>query len=154
MQLWSRTFIPTLKESPADAEIDSHRLLVRAGLVRKLGAGLYSYLPLGWRTVQKLSRICAEEMERGGAIELHLPLLHPAEFWREGPRWSAAREIMYRADHAGAGKKAAPDPEFVLGPTHEEVITPLVRGEISSYRDLPRTFFQIGTKFRNVSFVE
>jgi prolyl-tRNA synthetase len=149
MQTWSRTFIPTLKESPAEAEIDSHRLLIRAGLVRKLGAGLYTYLPLGWRALQKVSRICREEMEKAGAIELQMPHLHPADTWREGPRWAAAREIMYRADHAGAGRRAPAEPEVVLGPTHEEVITSLVRQEISSYRELPKTFFQIGTKFRN-----
>jgi prolyl-tRNA synthetase len=149
MQFWSKYFIPTLKESPADAEIASHRLLVRAGLVRKLGGGLYTFLPLGLRAMRKLSQACREEMERAGAIELQMPHLHPAEFWQQGPRWAAAREIMYRADHAGDGKRAPREPEFVLGPTHEEIITPLVKNEISSYRDLPKTFFQIGTKFRN-----
>ncbi|HVW22344.1 MAG TPA: proline--tRNA ligase [Opitutaceae bacterium] len=149
MKFWSQYFIPTLKESPADAEIASHRLLIRAGLVRRLGGGLYTYLPLGWRVMQKITRICAEEMERAGAIELQMPHLHPAEFWEQGPRWATAREIMYRSDSAGAGKRPAKEPEFVLGPTHEEVVTPLVKNEISSYRDLPKTFFQIGTKFRN-----
>ena len=149
MKLWSQFFIPTLKESPADAEIASHKLLIRAGLVRKLGGGLYTYLPLGLRVIRRLSEICREEMERGGAIELQMPHLHPAEFWQQGPRWAAARQIMYRADHAGAGRTAAAEPEFVLGPTHEEIITPLVRSEITSYRDLPKIFYQIGTKFRN-----
>jgi prolyl-tRNA synthetase len=149
MKFWSRYFIPTLKESPADAEIASHRLLIRAGLVRKLGGGLYTYLPLGLRVMQKLSRICREEMERSGAIELSMPHIHPAEFWAEGPRWGPVREIMYRADSAGADRRGSKEPEFVLGPTHEEVITPLVKAEISSYRDLPKSFFQIGTKFRN-----
>ncbi len=149
MKLWSQYFIPTLKESPADAEIASHRLLIRAGLVRKLGGGLYTYLPLGLRVVRRLSEICREEMERGGAIELQMPHLHPAEFWQQGPRWAAARQIMYRADHAGIGRTGAAEPEFVLGPTHEEIITPLVHSEISSYRDLPKIFYQIGTKFRN-----
>jgi prolyl-tRNA synthetase len=88
-------------------------------------------------------------MERGGAIELQMPHLHPAEFWQQRPRWAAARQIMYRADHAGSGRTGAGEPEFVLGPTHEEIITPLVHSEISSYRDLPKIFFQIGTKFRN-----
>jgi len=146
---WSKYFIPTLKESPADAEIASHRLLLRAGLVRKLGGGIYTYLPLGLRVMQKLSQVCREEMERAGAIELAMPHLHPAEFWRESPRWGAAREIMYRADHAGAGKRPPAEPEFLLGPTHEEIITPLMKAEISSYRDLPKNFFQIATKFRN-----
>jgi prolyl-tRNA synthetase len=146
---WSRYFIPTLKESPSDAEIASHRLVIRAGLVRKLGGGLYTFLPLGVRVMQKISRICREEMERSGAIELSMPQIHPAEFWSDGPRWGPVREIMFRADSAGEGKRAPREPEFVLGPTHEEVITPLMKGEISSYRDLPRTFYQIGTKFRN-----
>jgi len=149
MTLWSKYFIPTLKESPADAEIASHRLLVRAGLVRKVGGGLYAYFPLGLRVMRKLSQICREEMERAGAIELAMPHLHPVEFWREGPRWAAAREIMYRADHAGSGRRAPGEPEFVLGPTHEEIITPLVKAEVASYRDLPKNFFQIATKFRN-----
>ncbi len=149
MKLWSQFFIPTLKESPADAEIASHKLLVRAGLVRKLGGGLYTYLPFGLRAMQKLTQICREEIERGGGIELWMPHVHPAELWEQGPRWAAAREIMFRADSAGNGKRAGRDPEFVLGPTHEEVITPLVKAEITSYRDLPKNFFQIATKFRN-----
>jgi len=149
MTFWSRYFIPTLKESPADAEIASHRLLIRAGLVRKLGGGLYTYMPLGLRVMQKISRLCREEMERAGAIELSMPHIHPAEFWVDGPRWGPVREIMFRADSAGDGKRGPREPEFVLGPTHEEVITPLVKAEITSYRDLPKNFFQIGTKFRN-----
>ncbi|MGA2017450.1 MAG: proline--tRNA ligase [Opitutaceae bacterium] len=149
MRFWSRYFIPTLKESPADAEIASHRLLVRAGLVRRLGGGLYTYLPLGLRAMQKITRICREEMERAGAIELLMPHIHPAEFWAAGPRWGPVREIMFRADSAGMGKREPREPELVLGPTHEEVITPLIKAEISSYRDLPKIFFQIGTKFRN-----
>jgi prolyl-tRNA synthetase len=149
IKLWSQFFIPTLKESPADAEITSHKLLLRAGLVRKLGAGLYTYLPLGLRSLQKITQLCREEMDAAGALELWMPHLHPAEFWQEGPRWTAAREIMYRADHAGSGRRPAPEPEFVLGPTHEEIITPLVKSEITSYRDLPKNFYQIATKFRN-----
>src|SRR3954468_7913247 len=149
MKLWSQFFIPTLKESPSDAEIASHKLLVRAGLVRKLGGGLYTYMPFGLRVIQKISQICREEMERAGAIELAMPHLHPVEFWQQGPRWAAAREIMFRADHAGDGKRAPREPEFVLGPTHEEIITPLVKAEITSYRDLPKNFYQIATKFRN-----
>ncbi len=149
MKLWSQFFVPTLKESPADAEIASHKLLVRAGLVRKLGGGLYTYLPLGLRTVQKITQICREELDAAGAIELWMPHVHPVELWQQGPRWAAAREIMFRADSAGDGKRAPRDPEFVLGPTHEEVITPLVKTEITSYRDLPKNFYQIATKFRN-----
>jgi prolyl-tRNA synthetase len=149
IKLWSQFFIPTLKESPADAEITSHKLLLRAGLVRKLGGGLYTYLPLGLRSLQKITQLCREEMDAAGALELWMPHLHPVEFWQEGPRWTAAREIMYRADHAGAGRRPEPEPEFVLGPTHEEIITPLVKSEITSYRDLPKNFYQIATKFRN-----
>ncbi len=149
MKLWSQYFVPTLKESPADAEIASHKLLVRAGLVRKLGGGLYTYMPLGLRVMQKITQICREEIEGGGGIELWMPHVHPVETWEQGPRWAAAREIMFRVDHAGSGKGRGKEPEFVLGPTHEEVITPLVKAEITSYRDLPKNFFQIATKFRN-----
>jgi prolyl-tRNA synthetase len=149
MKFWSQFFIPTLKESPADAEIASHKLLVRAGLVRKLTGGLYTYLPLGQRVMQKITQICREEMDAAGAIELWMPHVHPVELWQQGPRWAAAREIMFRADSAGDGKRAPRDPEFVLGPTHEEIITPLVKTEITSYRDLPKNFYQIATKFRN-----
>jgi prolyl-tRNA synthetase len=149
MKLWSQFFVPTLKESPADAEIASHKLLVRAGLVRKLGGGLYTYMPLGLRALQKITQICREEMDSAGAIELWMPHVHPVELWEQGPRWAAAREIMFRADSAGDGKRTSKDPEFVLGPTHEEIITPLVKTEITSYRDLPKNFYQIATKFRN-----
>jgi prolyl-tRNA synthetase len=149
MKRWSQFFIPTLKESPADAEIASHKLLVRAGLVRKLGGGLYTFMPLGLRALQKISQICREELDRANAIELWMPHLHPVELWAQGPRWAAAREIMFRADSAGAGKGRSKEPEFVLGPTHEEIITPLVQQEITSYRDLPKNFYQIATKFRN-----
>jgi len=149
MKYWSQFFIPTLKESPADAEIASHQLLLRAGLVRKLSGGLYTYLPAGLRVMQKISRICREEMDRANAIEIWMPHIHPAENWKKGPRWAAAREIMFRADHAGDQQKLAEEPEFVLGPTHEEVVTPLAGAEISSYRDLPKNFYQIATKFRN-----
>jgi prolyl-tRNA synthetase len=149
MKLWSQFFIPTLKESPADAEIASHKLLVRAGLVRKLAGGLYTYMPLGLRVIQKLTQMCREELDSAGAIELWMPHVHPAELWEQGPRWAAAREIMFRADSAGAGKRGGREPEWVLGPTHEEIITPLVKAEITSYRDLPKNFYQIATKFRN-----
>ncbi|MBI2515367.1 MAG: proline--tRNA ligase [Opitutae bacterium] len=104
MKYWSQTFIPTLKESPADAEIASHKLLLRAGLVRKLGAGFYTYMPAGLRALRKIMDICREEMDREGATELAMPHVHPVENWQDGPRWAAAREIMYRVDHAGAGK--------------------------------------------------
>jgi prolyl-tRNA synthetase len=99
--------------------------------------------------MQKLTQICREEMERAGGMEMWMPHVHPAELWEQGPRWAAAREIMFRVDSAGDGKRGGREPEFVLGPTHEEVITPLVKAEITSYRDLPKNFFQIATKFRN-----
>jgi len=149
MKFWSQYFIPTLKESPADAEIPSHKLLIRAGLVRKLGGGLYTFLPLGLRVMQKLTQICREEIERGGGIELLMPHMHPAETWVGGPRWPVIRDVMFRADGAGDAKRLPREPEYVLGPTHEEVVTQLVKAEITSYRDLPKNLFQIGTKFRN-----
>lgn len=149
MKTWSKFYISTLRDSPADAEIASHKLLMRAGLVRKLGGGLYTYMPLGLRVMQKISQICREELEVSDAIELWMPHLHPVDNWEQGPRWAAAREIMFRADNAGANKGRSREPEFVLGPTHEEIITPLVKNEITSYRDLPKNFYQIATKFRN-----
>ncbi len=149
MHYWSKTYIPTLKESPAEAEIESHKLLLRAGLVRKVGAGLYAFLPLGKRVLEKVSQICREEMDAAGAIELLMPAVLPAEQWKAGPRWNAVREVMYSVSSAGADSKPADEPQYVLGPTHEEVITPLIGSEISSYRDLGKTFYQIQTKFRN-----
>lgn len=149
MKRWSQTYIPTLKESPAEAEIASHQLLLRAGLVRKLGGGIYTFMPLGLRVLEKVKQICREEMEAEGAIEIAMPLIHPAETWQQGPRWAAVREVMFSAGSAGAGAKPPAEPQYVLGPTHEEVVTPLVASELSSYRDLPKNFFQIGTKFRN-----
>jgi prolyl-tRNA synthetase len=149
MKLWSKAYIPTLKESPAEAEIASHKLLLRAGLVRKLGAGVYTFLPLGLRALEKIKRLCREEMDGAGGIELLMPALHPAEMWQAGPRWDAAREVMFSVSGAGAGAEQPKEPQMVLGPTHEEIITPLVANEISSYRDLPKNFYQIQTKFRN-----
>ena len=149
MQYWSKTYIPTLKESPTEAEIESHKLLLRAGLVRKIGGGLYAFLPLGKRVLDKVSQICREEMNAAGAIELFMPAVLPAEQWKAGPRWNAVREVMYSISSAGADAKISEDPQYVLGPTHEEVITPLIGSDISSYRDLGKTFYQIQTKYRN-----
>lgn len=149
MQNWSLTYIPTLKESPSDAEIESHKLLLRAGLARKIGSGLYAYLPLGARVLEKVSRICREEMNAAGACELLMPAIVPADYWKEGPRWNATREIMYSVSGAGANEKPSDEPQFVLGPTHEEIITPLFGAEASSYRDMGRIFYQVQTKFRN-----
>ncbi|MEJ5185459.1 MAG: proline--tRNA ligase [Candidatus Geothermincolales bacterium] len=138
----SRLFAPTLKESPADAEIASHRLLVRGGFLRRVASGIYDFLPLGVRVVRKIERIIREEMNREGAQEVILPILQPRELWEESGRWSRYGEEMMRLrDRAGR--------DFGLGPTHEEVITALVRDNISSYRDLPLNLYQIGAKFRD-----
>lgn len=139
---WTQTFIPTLKENPADAEIVSHQLLVRAGLVRKLTGGLYTFLPMGLRPLRKIERIVREEMNRAGAIEVLMPALQPPDIWQQSGRYVTARDVLYKVrDRANK--------EWLLGPTHEEVITTLVAGEINSYRQLPRNFYQIQTKFRD-----
>ncbi|MCX5799790.1 MAG: proline--tRNA ligase [Candidatus Eisenbacteria bacterium] len=139
---WTRTFIPTLKEEPSDAEIVSHKLMIRAGLMRKLTSGIYSYLPLGIRAIKKVEQIVREEMDRIGALETLLPILHPAELWKESGRWDVyGKELMRPVDRH--------DREHVLAPTHEEVITDLVRREVRSYKELPITFYQIQTKFRD-----
>ena len=139
---WSQTIIPTLKETPAEAEIISHKLLLRAGLIRKLTGGLYTFLPLGLRALRKIEQIIREEMNRAGALEVLMPALQPPEIWQKSGRYETARDVLFKVrDRA---KK-----EWVLGPTHEEVITTLVAGEINSYRQLPKSFYQIQTKFRD-----
>ena len=139
---WSKTFIPTQKEDPAEAEVISHKLMVRAGLMRKLTSGVYTYLPLGYRTVRKVEQIVREEMNAAGAVELLMPILHPAELWKESGRWNVyGKELMKVTDRHNR--------EFALGPTHEEVITDLIRGQIRSYKRLPLTLYQIQTKFRD-----
>src|SRR4249920_2945391 len=139
---WSQTIIPTLRETPAEAEIASHKLLLRAGLIRKLTGGLYTFLPLGLRALHKVEQIVREEMDRAGAIEVLMPALQPPDIWQQSGRYETARDVFFRVrDRA---KK-----EWILGPTHEEVITTLVAGEINSYRQLPRIFYQIQTKFRD-----
>src|SRR6476661_84774 len=139
---WSQTLIPTLKETPAEAEIISHKLLLRAGLIRKLTGGLYTFLPLGLRALRKVEQIVREEMNRAGALELLMPALQPPEIWEKSGRYVTASEVFFKVrDRA---KK-----EWILGPTHEEVITTLVAGEINSYRQLPKIFYQIQTKFRD-----
>ena len=138
----SRLFAPTLKESPADAEIASHRLLVRGGFLRRVASGIYDFLPLGVRVLRKIEGIIREEMNREGAQEVVLPILQPRELWEESGRWSRyGDEMMRLKDRAGR--------DFGLGPTHEEMITALVRDNISSYRDLPLNLYQIGAKFRD-----
>jgi len=139
---WSQTLIPTLKENPSEAEIVSHKLLLRAGLIRKLTGGLYTFLPLGLRALRKVEQIIREEMNRAGALELLMPALQPPEIWQQSGRYETAKDVLFKVrDRA---KK-----EWVLGPTHEEVITTLVAGEINSYRQLPKNFYQIQTKFRD-----
>jgi prolyl-tRNA synthetase len=139
---WSQLFVPTLRDDPADAEAESHRLMLRAGLIRQLGAGLYSKLPLGQRVQRRVEAIVREEMERIGAQEFHHPALHPAELWRESGRWDAIGDEMFRLRDR---KKA----EHCLGMTHEEVFTWVARGELRSYRQLPQIWYQIQTKFRD-----
>src|ERR1043166_7265347 len=139
---WSQAFIPTLKETPAEAEITSHKLLLRAGLIRKLTGGLYTFLPLGVRALRKIEQIVREEMDRARALEVLMPALQPPDIWRQSGRYEVLQDVLFKVrDRA---KK-----EWVLGPTHEEVITTLVASEISSYRQLPRNFYQIQTKFRD-----
>ncbi len=138
----SRYFIPTLKESPADAAIISHQLMLRAGMIRKLASGLYSWLPLGLRVLRKVEAIVREEMNNAGALELLMPAVQPAELWQETGRWQQYGPELLRV--TDRHKR-----EFCIGPTHEEVITDLVRHELKSYKQLPVTLFQIQTKFRD-----
>ncbi|MEX0702062.1 MAG: aminoacyl--tRNA ligase-related protein, partial [Planctomycetales bacterium] len=142
---WSQTFIPTLKEVPADAEVPSHRLMLRAGLIRQLMAGAYTYLPLGWKALRKAEAIVREEMESAGAIELHMPALHPIELYERTGRRAAFGNVLINFQVARGDRKV----HLALGPTHEEVVTDLVAHHVSSYRQLPLTLFQIQTKFRN-----
>ena len=139
----SKYTIATLKETPADAEIISHQLMIRAGLIRKLASGIYSWLPMGFRVLQKIENIIREEMNASGAQEVMLPVVQPAELWRESGRWSQYDEgllLQFTDRH---------DREFCFGPTHEEVITDLARGELKSHKQLPVNYYQIQTKFRD-----
>jgi len=139
---WSQFFIPTLREDPADAEVVSHRLLLRAGLVRQLSAGIYSYLPLAQRVALKVMNVLREEMNSIGGQEFFLPALHPAEIWKESGRWTAIGEDMFRLkDRKGT--------EMCLGMTHEEIFTSLARHEVRSYKQLPQVWYQIQVKFRD-----
>jgi len=134
--------INTMKETPAEAEVISHQLMLRAGLIRRLAAGLYSWLPMGMRSLHKVERIVREEMDRAGALELVMPVVQPAELWQESGRWSEYGPELLRFEDRH-------ERDFVLGPTHEEVITDIVRRELQSYRQLPVNFYQIQTKFRD-----
>jgi len=139
---WSRLFIPTLRDDPADADVVSHRLLVRAGYIRQLGAGIYSYLYLAQRSLLKITQIVREEMDRIGAQEFYLPALHPAEVWQESGRYTVMGDNLFRLkDRTGR--------DLCLGMTHEEVMTTIARSEVRSYKQLPQIWYQIQTKFRD-----
>ncbi|KOY61647.1 proline--tRNA ligase [Photorhabdus heterorhabditis] len=138
----SQYLLSTLKETPADAEVVSHKLMLRAGMIRKLASGLYNWMPTGIRVLKKVEKIVREEMNNAGAIEISMPVVQPADLWQESGRWEQyGPELLRFADRG--------DRPFVLGPTHEEVVTDLIRNEVSSYKQLPLTLFQIQTKFRD-----
>ncbi|MEJ7617499.1 MAG: proline--tRNA ligase [Pyrinomonadaceae bacterium] len=139
---WSQYFIPTLREDPADAEVVSHKLLLRAGMVRQLSAGVYSFLPLAQRVALRITTILREEMNRIGGQEFFLPALHPSELWKESGRWTAIGDDMFRLKDRKGG-------DFCLGMTHEEVFTAIARNEVRSYKQLPQVWYQIQTKFRD-----
>lgn len=139
---WSQAFIPTLKEAPAEAEILSHKLMLRAGLLRKVASGVYTFLPLGFRSLRKVEQIVREEMDRAGALEVLMPALQPPEIWQQSGRYETAADVLYKV--RDKSKR-----EWVLGPTHEEVITTLAAAEVNSYRQLPKNFYQIQVKFRD-----
>ncbi|MCC2680494.1 MAG: prolyl-tRNA synthetase [Nitrosospira multiformis] len=135
-------FISTLKEAPAEAELISHKLMLRAGLIRRLGSGLYTWMPLGLKVLRKVENIVREEMDGAGALELLMPAVQPAELWRETGRWDVFGPQMLKI-------RDRHERDFCFGPTHEEVITDIARREIKSYRQLPLNFYQIQTKFRD-----
>ena len=139
---FSQLVAPTLREDPAEAEIVSHKLLLRAGFIRKLATGVYTYLPLGLKVLNNVTRVVREEMDRAGAQEIFMPVLQPAELWQETGRWKQYGKELFRI-------KDRHERDFCLGPTHEEVITDLVKNSINSYRSLPVTLYQIQTKFRD-----
>ena len=139
---WTQTLLTTLRDAPAEAEIPSHQLLLRAGLARKLTSGLYTFLPLGLRALRKVEKIVREEMDRAGGLEILMPALQPPDLWEKSGRIQAAADVLFHVkDHQ--------DRRWILGPTHEEVVTALVAGEVQSYRQLPRTLYQIQTKYRD-----
>src|SRR5687767_9436106 len=139
---WSQYFVPTLREDPADAEVISHKLLLRAGVIRQLSAGIYSYLPIGQRIAIKIVQILREEMNNIGGQEFYLPALHPAEVWKESGRWDAIGDEMFRLKDRKGG-------DMCLGMTHEEVFTTIARNELRSYKQLPQVWYQIQIKFRD-----
>lgn len=139
---YTQYLLPTLKETPADAEVVSHQLMLRAGMIRKVAAGIYNYLPMGLRSIRKVEQIVREEMDRSGAIEVLMPMVVPADLWEESGRWQQyGRELLRFKDRK--------EGDFCLGPTHEEVITDIVRRELRSYRQLPMNLYQVQSKFRD-----
>jgi len=139
---YSQYFLPTLKETPGDAEVVSHQLMARAGMIRKVAAGVYDYLPFGLRVIRKVENIVREEMNRAGAIELLMPAVNPADLWQQSGRWQEYGKELLRF-------KDRKETDFCIGPTHEEVVTEIVRGTVNSYRQLPLNLYQIQTKFRD-----
>ena len=139
---YTKLLIPTLREDPVEAEIVSHRLMLRAGMIRKLAAGIYNYLPLGYRVIRKIENIIREEMDRAGAQEVFMPMVLPAELWKETGRWEKYGKELLRL-------KDRHERDFCLGPTHEEIVTDIVRNEVKSYRQLPLNLYQIQSKFRD-----
>ena len=142
MHRLSRLLVPTLRDDPADAEVVSHKLMVRAGMIRQVARGIYDFLPLGLRAVHRVEAIVREEMDRTGAQEILMPAVIPAELWQESGRWEMYGKSLLRL-------KDRYDRDFCFGPTHEEVVTDLVRREVRSYRDLPKTLYQVQVKFRD-----
>src|SRR6202162_1765201 len=138
----SRFFVSTLKEAPSDAEIVSHKLMMRAGMIKRLGSGIYTYMPMGLRIIRKVEAIVREEMNRAGAIEMLMPVVQPAELWQETGRWDKmGAELMRVKDRHGR--------DFIIQPTSEEVVTDIARSELRSYKQLPVNFYHIQTKFRD-----
>src|ERR1700712_2087843 len=138
----SRFFISTLKEAPSDAEIVSHKLMLRAGMIKRLGSGIYTYMPMGLRVIRKVEAIVREEMNRAGAVEVSMPVVQPAELWQETGGFSAMGPELLRFQDRH-------ERNFVMQPTSEEVVTDIARQELRSYKQLPRNFYQIQTKFRD-----
>ena len=139
---FTKSYIKTLKETPKEAEIASHQLLLRSGMIKKLTSGVYSYMPLGLRALHKIESIVRRELDRAGAQEVLMPVLQPAELWKESGRWDVMGPLMMKLQNRA-------ERDFVLGPTHEEVVTDIIRNDITSYKQLPVNLYQIQTKFRD-----
>ncbi|MGD2115075.1 MAG: proline--tRNA ligase, partial [Acidobacteriota bacterium] len=139
---WSQYYLFTTREVPSDAEVVSHQLMVRAGMIKKIAAGIYTYLPFGWRSIRKLEEIVRRELDVAGSVELTIPVVQPAELWQETGRWDEYGHLLLRM-------KDRHEREFCFAPTAEEVITDVVRKDVSSYRQLPINLYQIGDKFRD-----